>query len=181
MMRILVITVVVCCLIPRVAHADMQYWVSISSYKDQQRAEKASAEVTGKIDDKISVIGVETSKGYFYRVVSGPYLTRVLAEDRVREARSRGFASAWLWPDESDLANTRYDDSSYTFDFDTDSIDYSSDLDLDLDLELDLDLRYLDEDATAGEIEMREQREDTPVMVDEPPPGYQLNKLRRDA
>jgi hypothetical protein len=183
MMRILVITTLLCCLIPQSTYGDLQYWVSISSYEKRETADRAMADMAGKVNDAVSVIGVQTDIGYFFRVVSGPFLTRELAEDRVREVQSQGFATAWLWPDGDNSGEDAYSTTSYDSNYDTEyQSEYQSDFDSELpdyssDLEYDQSTPY-DDEADAA---LREKRESAPEMVEDAPPGFKLNKLRRDA
>jgi len=159
------------------AYGEFQYWVSVGSYQQQASADRARNEAVSLSSEGFSVIGTDTAKGYYYRVAAGPFLTRELAEDRVRTALDQGYAGAWLWTDESDVFNAGLSastDLGYTSSLDTSfdaSLDYSLDLDTD-------SYGYMDD--LGDEEGLIENREKPPELVREAPPGYQLNKMLRE-
>ncbi len=172
MMRTLIILLFFAALLTQNAHAELQYWVSVASYKQADEAEAARAKIAQQMTESFAVIGTETGKGYYYRVAAGPYLTRSLAEDRVQSARALGFTSAWLWADESDL---NYSDSSVLTlddDYSLDLPDYSSDMES--------NAVYDDTEDTLDEADLIQRRKAPPAVVEEAPPGYKLNRMRRD-
>ncbi len=155
--------------------AERQYWVALESYADVQDAETAMAAAADKLAERIAVIGASTSKGYFYRVSSGPFLTRDLAEDRLLTAQGMGFSTAWVWSDDA---------SAFI------GATYSSDADFQFEEEYTYDETYVDDLPTRGvyddetdasDADLIQRRETVPELVEEPPEGYKLNKLRRDA
>ena len=54
------------------AWAERQYWAAMSSYADPEDAETAMAAAAPKFSERLAVIGASTSKGYYYRIASGP-------------------------------------------------------------------------------------------------------------
>ena len=157
------------------AQAQLQYWVSVGSYKDAEVAQRALSSANAQLTQPFSVIGTDTSKGYFYRVASGPYTDRNSAEDQVTQARALGFTGAWIWADQDDVFSgaTAYElpltDDDYTLPDDDYSLpDYE-------------DLAPLPLDETDSESGLIDDRNIPDELVDEAPEGYKLNKLRRDA
>ena len=161
MMRAVVIAFVLSLLAVPAAYADLQYWVTIGSFKTNEAAERSLSAAQAKLSDNFSVVGVSTGKGYYYRVATGPYLTRELADDRVRSALAQGYGSAWIWTEESD---------TFTSDYSVDLPDYESDVDLDYDAR-----------KFESESDLIDNSAPTPGLVDEAPEGFNLNKMRRDA
>ncbi len=157
------------------AFAERQYWVSISSYADPDDADRAMAEASDKLSERLAVIGASTANGYYYRIATGPYMTRDLAEDRLLSAQAAGFATAWIWSaDESAFVGATFSteddlgfEEEYLFD---DSFDDP------------LPTRtFQDEPPSEDEADLIKKREEVPELVEDAPEGYKLNKLRRDA
>ena len=112
------------------------------------------------VGQPFEVLGFVTDKGYYYRLVSGPYLTRELAQDLAAVASSNGFAGAWHWS-EQDAATS-----------DGLAAEYSSDI-YEVDSQPANDSRAApQEPATEGAKR---------GVVEEAPQDYQLHKLQRDA
>jgi len=155
-------------------YAEQQYWVTVGSFQSADAAERVREQASAQLADSFTVVGAQTEKGYFYRVAAGPY-TRDMARDSLAGARAGGYTQAWMWSDDASTFTT-------TGEFSTDfSTDYSSDYDLELP-EYSTDLDSFDYDDTIpAEAELIDKREKPPEMVEEPPPGYKLNKMRRDA
>ena len=61
-------------LAPVVAVAE--YWISVASFKSRDSAESALVDAQALSKQPFSVYGVRTDKGYFFRVIAGPYLTQ---------------------------------------------------------------------------------------------------------
>lgn len=150
------------------AAAELQYWVSVGSYRDPAIADEMLAEAAAKMGESFSLVTATTDSGYFYRVATGPYLTRELAEDRVRSAQDAGYISAWLWAEESDFASTQVLDTAGPSDlsYDFDLPDYDADDDFN--------------SRIGADDELSSRRVPVPELVDEAPAGYQLNRMRRD-
>lgn len=162
------------------AWAEVQYWVSVGSYKSAENASKAIAQADVQLSEAYSAIGVDTAAGYYYRVAAGPYATREAAAEQVRVARQSGFSGAWVWADESDQFATNRLESDYSLDS-----EYRLDTDFsDLDAELErLNSEYGELDTYSSEPAENPglEREEVPELVEEAPPSFKLNKLRRDA
>jgi len=151
--------------------ADLQYWVSVGSYQQSERADRALADASNKMSERFSVVGTQTTKGFYYRVAAGPFLSREAAQDRVLVARDRGFAGAWLWADDADVFESNIygtptlgTDSEYNFDAPTGGGE----------------LQTTPVDSEAEEALLK-QRSEAPELIEEAPESYKLNKLRRDA
>ena len=174
-------------LLPLVSWAERQYWVSVASYQDLEYAQEALAKANARLAEPFTAIGVETAKGYYYRVAAGPYPTRSIADEQVQAAQQAGFNSAWMWVDEAEAFANRLADEGLTDDAQAyDPATYnpaasSSLLDLDAELkrfeeeygELDDYTPELNEDNAAL------RRDEAPELVEEAPSGYQLNRLHR--
>ena len=153
-----------CCLFLLVAgnvFAESAYWVSVVSSKDLGVAERLQHEAEAKLPHPFSLQPTDTSKGFYYRVVTGPFVTQAEAQGLVDEANQQGYKGAWLFPIErqswsapalpSDIPDERY---------------------------------------TVPEAEPEERLLDLPTpmqtedperaVIDTPPQGYKLNKLLRD-
>ena len=153
------------------AHAEDQFWVSVASFNEAAAAETTAANVSGTLGEPMSVSGVETGAGYFYRVLAGPYVDRAQAQAVAERADLAGFTGAWVIPDstgsiQASLVGGGADPYAVQ------------------------DLGEFDESDTYGVSEYTSaytpppeaERTDQPErqMVEEPPPGYRLHKLRRD-
>ncbi len=159
--------------------AETQYWVSVHSFQKEENAHRAVGKTATTLAETFRVVGASTSKGYFYRVASGPYLTREIAEEQVRTAQAAGYEGAWLWVDDAlnfdqairepgaDYAAGASDVDGYDPDYTT-SYEFSD----------------YDSDLGGGRVEddpdLQLQRQPPPELVEDAPAGYQLNKLRRD-
>ena len=172
---ILLLMVLLSCGAAAPAFAERQYWVSIASYSDPEAAEQAMAEATDKLSERLAVIGTATTKGYYYRVATGPYMTRELAEDRLISSQAAGYASAWIWSD---------DESAFigaTFSAD-DDLGFEEEYLFDDTFDDSLPTRtFFDEAPSEDDADLIRKREEVPELVEDAPEGYKLNKLRRDA
>ncbi len=153
------------------ARAEVQFWVSVGSFQQQESADRAMAAAGAKLTERFSSIGASTDKGYFYRVVTGPYLTRELADDMVATARNAGFSGAWLWAEDSGVVDV------YSLDVSAGEPDYLSLPEYDA---LQFDPSDYP-DATLPDDGYQRSREAIPQLIEEAPADYKLNKLRRDA
>ncbi len=167
------------CVMATTVYADLQFWVSVGSYQQLEGAQAARDRASIDLGEAFELVDVETDKGHFYRVAAGPYLRREMAEDQVRNARDRGYSGAWLWADEDSVFSsvTRGTDSpgsGFRLDDETYDTDYSLP-------EYDSPEPYINEDLGVDDADMIMRREEAPELVEEPPEGFKLNKLRRDA
>lgn len=178
--------------------SEPQYWVSVASNPNEEAAQRAASRASADLFDVLSVIGVATEKGYTYRVATGPFTSFDLALGSRDIARSAGFSDAWIWVDSESSINLTsslepiadYQSDGSTNQFDSEYLDADFDVDLDaaLDSSLDADWESVP-DLPDYESETRDaepgdypQGLDTPQeMNDVAPPGYELNKLRRDS
>ncbi|MCZ6643104.1 MAG: DUF5916 domain-containing protein, partial [Gammaproteobacteria bacterium] len=138
------------------AFAETQYWVAVGSYQERANAEVARDEAGARMAETFHVTPADTPSGYYYRVLAGPYLTQSVADLMVTQARNAGFDSAWLLASEIEGFSSSFDG----------------------------DLDYLDDlpalpDLPVPAREPRIKSYEPPVR--ETPPGYQLNRLRRDS
>ena len=173
------------------AWAELQFWVSVHSFQKEQNAQRAVAGTAAQLAERFRVLGVSTDKGFFYRVASGPYLTREIAEEQVRTARASGFEGAWLWADEGAVFDRALQsvgegavvvsDPTVLAEVDYADIDYAS-TSYDL-TDFDSDTGY-DSAAYGSNYEddpdLLMQRQPPPELVEEAPAGYKLNKLHRN-
>ena len=80
-----------------ITNAAADYWVSVGSFVDAASAERVrdAANRAGSI--RFGVTGTETGKGYYYRVVSGPYTTYDEATRESSVAAASGYDKAWIF------------------------------------------------------------------------------------
>ena len=179
-------TFLVGCLLAFNVSAEMQYWVSVGSYKQVQEAERARDKAADKMSESFAVIGTDTAKGYFYRVAAGPYLTSELAQDQLVSAKASGFANAWLWSDDVDPLDTNYSLGSVDDSYQLNLPEYSVDIETSRDSASGSGIpsNGYDEsfyDESIEEADLIQRRKTPPEVVDKAPPDYKLNKMRRDA
>lgn len=158
-----------------VASLAQQYWLTVGSYQSIETAEKARAQAAANLIDAFAVMGAQTDRGYFYRVVSGPFMTRALADERRTSAREQGYPQAWIWIDATaSFTPLPGDADDSAMDFETSQRAYST-----YDYGTAVDSLYADDGETRAAA-LIDKRSTPPVLVDEAPPGYQLNKMRRE-
>ena len=80
---------------PIVAMAE--YWVSIASFKNRDGAEAALVNAQRKIEESLKVLGAATEKGYFFRIVAGPFETQNQAKDAQDLLGLVGLNQGWVW------------------------------------------------------------------------------------
>ena len=170
MRPIALLTVCLC----SITNAAADYWLSVGSYVDAPSAERArdAANRAGSI--RFGVTGTETGKGYYYRVVSGPYATYDEATRDSSVAIASGFDKAWIFTQPSDAFSGSSFQSDYVLpDYSLDSLPSLED-----DYRLPdsgLGMPSLAPSSTPGSIV---KPTEDPAMA--APPGYQLNRLKRD-
>jgi hypothetical protein len=140
--------------------AESEYWVSVASSKDLNVAERLQHEAEAKFPEPFSLQPTHTSKGFYYRVVTGPFLSQAVAQRLVEDAKPQGFASAWLFPVERQTWSEPVGISD-----------------------------RLADPKQLPEAEPEERLLDLPApmdtekperaVIDKPPPGYKLNKLNK--
>ena len=80
------------------AYAETEYWVSVSSSKDWEDAERLQQTAKSTLSESFSLQPTHTKKGFYYRVVAGPFLSQKAAMQMVEQAKAAGFDGAWLFP-----------------------------------------------------------------------------------
>ena len=153
------------------ARAEDLFWVSVASYNEAAAAETIAATVSGTLGEPMSVSGVETGGGYFYRVLAGPYTDRGQAEAVLERADLAGMSGAWVIPDSTGSIQASIVGGGADA-YEVEGIG-------DLELSDTYDASDYSSDYTPPP---QPERTDQPErqMVEEPPPGYRLHKLRRD-
>lgn len=152
---------------PVVAFAE--YWVAIASFKNRDGAESAMVSADRQSAEAFKVHGVNTSKGYFFRVAAGPYATSQQAQDARGLLEAAGIGAGWVWQ------------SATTSMVDAPSVEAESlGVDQDFGTGPDTDYDYDFGDALESEI-IDSPNNALPEAPNTAPPGYRLNKLRRDA
>lgn len=99
----LVITLLGAVWVP-ISRADSEYWVSVGSYRTYAEAETAREKAGARLPESFSIAEAELDSGLWYRVQSGPYLSKDIADHLVDEARRQGFTSPWVLMRKTTLA-----------------------------------------------------------------------------
>ena len=158
--------------------AESTFWIVLGSYQNAANAEAARQETGTGASELLQVRAFDTAGGRWHRLLLGPFDVRSQAAAALSEMRSSSHADAWLLVDEGGEAPSSVSaaDSAYgpalaanaddEFD-DWERFDPYSDLG---------DLEELPPLPEASVHLLSEQHE---RPVSEPPPGYQLHKLRR--
>jgi hypothetical protein len=160
-----------------------EYWVSIASFKNRDGAEAAMIAASRQSAEDFAVHGASTSKGYFFRVAAGPYQTQQQAQEARSLLAVAGLNAGWVWQSSANSGVISSDPTRAEFsveeEIDTGLYDalpsWESDFESDA---------GQDDDGSEEGLETRlidPQYEPLPNTPDTAPPGYQLNKLRRDA
>ena len=164
-----------------------EYWVSVASFKNRDSAESALVSAQAQSEQPFSVFGARTDKGYFFRVIAGPYLSRSEAKTAQRVMASEGLSGGWIWgvgatgtdPKPSnveggrDLRGTQNRGDSGEVDFSVSEDDWSNEFDFDESLDFGPQDPLLPKAKSSQEL--------LPQIQQTVPEGYQLNKLRREA
>jgi hypothetical protein len=164
-------SVVVFCagLIPVTVMAERQYWVSVASFERAEQADVAIREADRSVPEGFSVVGIPTDAGYVYRVASGPFSTRELAEAGLSSVRAAGYDDAWLWSaDTSQIEQGVTLASGYERDSSLGAYEPLPDYE---------PASYEIDDVR---LEPRTQMKEVPKLVIDAPENYQLNRLHRD-
>ena len=107
--------------------------------------ESALVSAQAQSEQPFSVFGARTDKGYFFRVIAGPYLSRSEAKTAQRVMASEGLSGGWIWgvgatgtdPKPSnveggrDLRGTQNRGDSGEVDFSVSEDDWSNEFDFD--------------------------------------------------
>lgn len=160
---------------PVVAMAE--YWVSIASFKNRDSAESALVNAQKQIEESLKVLGASTEKGYFFRVVAGPYGTQIQARGAQSLLGVAGLNRGWIW--QAEAAGTAVRGiKSVTESTDFESLEFDRDWGTDLYDEQDLDF---DPEGLVLPETVEPVQDPLPEIPDTAPKGYQLNKLQREA
>lgn len=155
-------------------------WVVLGSYQNAANAEAARQAPGTGVLEPLQVRAFDTAAGRWHRLLLGPFEVRSQAAAKLAEARSSGHADAWLLAGDGGEAPPSVAAS-----------DSADDLALFANLaaadEFDDwerfgpygDLGDLEELPPLPEADVHLLSEQHKRPVSEPPPGYQLHKLRR--
>ena len=160
--------------------AEAQFWIVLGSYQNPGNAEAARQASGMGATETLRVRAFEASGRRWHRLLLGPFEARSQAAEMLAHARGNGHADAWLLAGDAGEALPSigtgdsgddvalFEDASDGDEFDDwESFDPYGDLG---DLE---DLPPLPE----TDVHLLSEQHKRPVS--EPPPGYQLHKLRR--
>ena len=148
-------------------------WVNISSFSSNARAEKARVDAMDALKTDLLVKGAETKRGYFFRVVAGPYRTRDDAAGLLERARALGFKGLWV-----------IEDSIPASSFNEAPAGVNAQSSVVTERVPTVSVRRL---PTAREVAVPASTEEgankkvAPGRQEKPPSNYKLHKLRRDA
>jgi len=179
----------ICCLLLLLAvdaSAATEYWVSVASTKDLEDAERLQLKAGQALPEAFNLQPANTAKGFFYRVVTGPFLSIDSAKRVIADAVKAGFDQAWVVAVDTDSMEsmpltspesypemttpepdmrTSYPDMRTSYpDMPEDSLESD-----------DLDKSY-----PPPEEPPPAQQRPPHKLVETAPPGYQLNKLTRN-
>lgn len=76
---------------------DAKYWISIASFKNRDSADLTRVNAQQLTNEQFFVLGKSTSKGYFFRVTTGPFSTHLLAAAAQQEFVAAGLNASWIW------------------------------------------------------------------------------------
>ena len=181
------------------AFAQAQVWIVLGSFQNQAKAEAEAKSGKAEAFAPLRVAGFDTPKGRFHRVLAGPFGGRGEAKPVLEGFREQGYSGAWLLvagdahSSEGAASLVRAQDEAEVEAFaglgDEDDL---GDWGLMEDLEGLEGLESLpDLPGLAGMDELDDFTEllstppaepllpAHPPLVSEPPPGYELHKLRR--
>ena len=163
--------------------AEAQFWIVLGSYQNPGNAEAARQASGMGATQPLQVRAFDTSGGRWHRLLLGPFEARSQAAGMLAEARGSGHADAWLLAGDGGEVLASADVSGLADDLalvadagdgdefeDWESFDPYGDLGEFDGLE---DLPPLPE----ADVHLLSEQHKRPVS--EPPPGYQLHKLRR--
>ncbi len=157
---------VLCCLYLLVAvnaSAEPEYWVSVASTGELGIAERIQREAGERLAEPFSLEPADTHKGFYYRVMTGPFFDLDRARRLLADAQRAGFDQAWVVPREGgeyslgNFERTEVDDV----------LDTPSD--------------YRLSDPLPDLVPERSEREPSEhQLIEDAPEGYRLNRLRRN-
>jgi hypothetical protein len=199
------ISLVVLLWLPAMAVAERQFWVAVGSFRDHSYAEQTTDRANDVLDASFTISSVDIDANRWYRVMSGPYLSRGSADQTVVAAKQAGFEGTWTLALDS-MEDSMEDSSAFAgavdpgfYDSASPSDGYSSGYSGGYDDRYDELPSYESTVSADGypDIESLLPALEPPVvgeaggagakaagkfpaeLVDEPPEGYALHKLRR--
>jgi len=162
------------------AWAESEYFVVLGSYNSLEHAEEAKARAAAQLQEPYTVVPADTASGFYYRVLAGPYFGKDVASAKLDEAQRLGFSEVWLLAAEASGGGLYLAaDGSYAFpDQEMDDLTEGSE-----EGATPSGQRWESAPATPGaedtdDAEAAEGSKER-ILVEEAPPGYQLNKLHR--
>ena len=159
--------------------AESPIWVVLGSYQNAANAEAARQAPGAGVLEPLQVRAFDTSAGRRHRLLLGPFEARSQAAAKLAEARTNGHADAWLLVGNGGEATPSVAASESAYDpallanADDDEFDDWERFDPYGDLGDFEELPPLPE----ADVHLLSEQHKRPVS--EPPPGYQLHKLRR--
>ena len=144
------------------------YWISIGSFKDRGAAEQGLIDARKRSSQSISVVAQPSEDGIRYRVSAGPFTTKNEAQLALSQIKEDGFGGAWVWQLKEYVGG---DASSSLFNL---SEEYVGLADIIFDSLPETSTKPANSEIPGISISVKS------MEVPEAPPGYQLNKLRRD-
>ena len=79
------------------------FGVSLGSYTEISRANAALLVAQGQFEQEISIVQIRRSAGIFHRVMAGPFMDRLSADNFTDDARNKGYSGVWVSPYDMDL------------------------------------------------------------------------------
>ena len=144
------------------------YWISVGSFKDRGAAEQGLIDARKRSSQNIAVVAQPSEDGIRYRVSAGPFTTKNEAQSALTRIKEDGFGEAWVWQlkeyvggDASSSLSNLSEEYVGLADMIFDSLPESS-------------TEPANSEIPGVSISIKS------MEVPKAPPGYQLNKLRRD-
>ncbi len=144
------------------------YWISVGSFKDRGAAEQGLIDARKRSSQNIAVVAQPSEDGIRYRVSAGPFTTKNEAQSALTRIKEDGFGEAWVWQlreyvggDASSSLSNLPEEYVGLADMIFDSLPESS-------------TGPANSEIPGVSISIKS------MEVPKAPPGYQLNKLRRD-
>ena len=144
------------------------YWISIGSFKDRGAAEQGLIDARKRSSQNIAVVAQPSEDGIRYRVSAGPFTTKNEAQSALTKIKEDGFGGAWVWQLKEYVGG---DASSSLL---NSSEEYVGLADMIFDNLPETSTKPTNSEAPGVSISVKS------IEVPKAPPGYQLNKLRRD-
>ena len=144
------------------------YWISIGSFKDRGAAEQGLIDARKRSSQNIAVVAQPSEDGIRYRVSAGPFTTKNEAQSALTQIKEDGFGGAWVWQLKEYVGA---DASSFLL---NPSEEYVGLADMIFDNLSETSTKSANSEIPRVSISAKS------MEVPKAPPGYQLNKLRRD-